>query len=122
MAMRARAAVLSASEMRPRATCRAMLRSISPSALASASALASVMTMSSPASVQTCAMPRPICPAPTIPTRRISGAAAESLTGRSLLAFPELLVELRQHLEEIADQAVIGDLEDRRLLVLVDRD
>src|SRR5688572_21856264 len=116
--MRASAAALSSSEMRPRATWRAMLRSISPPALASASALTSVMTMSSPASAQTCAMPRPICPAPTIPMRRISGAAAGSLTGRSLLALPELLVELRQYLEEIADQAVIGDLEDRRFLVL----
>src|SRR5258708_6372960 len=42
--------------------------------------------------------------------------------GRSLLALPELLVELRQDLEQIANETVIGDLEDRRLLILVDRD
>ena len=34
----------------------------------------------------------------------------------------QLGLELRQHLEQVADQAVIGDLEDRRLLVLVDGD
>src|SRR6185369_13339396 len=42
--------------------------------------------------------------------------------GRSLLALTELLVEFGQNLEQIADQAVIGDLENRRFLVLVDRD
>src|SRR5260370_23557581 len=39
-----------------------------------------------------------------------------------LLAVRELGVELRYQLEEVADEAVIGDLEDRRLLVLVDGD
>src|SRR5262249_13555430 len=32
------------------------------------------------------------------------------------------LFELRQDLEEVADEAIVGDLEDRRLLVLVDGD
>ena len=39
-----------------------------------------------------------------------------------ILPLRQLLVEFGQDLEQIADQAVIGDLEDRRLLVLVDRD
>ena len=38
------------------------------------------------------------------------------------LPFAELRVELGDDLEQIADEAVVGDLEDRRLLVLVDRD
>src|SRR4029077_7513580 len=38
------------------------------------------------------------------------------------LAAIELGGELGEDLEQIADEAVIGDLEDRRLLVLVDRD
>src|SRR5919201_379763 len=32
------------------------------------------------------------------------------------------LFELRQDLEEVADKTIVGDLEDRRLLVLVDGD
>ncbi len=40
----------------------------------------------------------------------------------SLSCSRELSVELGQDFEEVADQAVIGDLEDRRLLILVDRD
>src|SRR5258708_25683492 len=39
-----------------------------------------------------------------------------------LLAFRQLGVELRYQLEEVTDEAVIGNLEDRRLLVLVDGD
>src|SRR6476659_9908284 len=35
---------------------------------------------------------------------------------------PELGLELGYGLEEIGDQTVIGDLEDRRFLILVDRD
>ena len=38
------------------------------------------------------------------------------------LRLAEFRVELGQDLEEVADEAVIGHLEDRRLLVLVDRD
>ena len=34
----------------------------------------------------------------------------------------QLRGELRHHLEQVGDQAVVGDLEDRRLLVLVDGD
>ena len=39
-----------------------------------------------------------------------------------LLPLRQLLVEFGQDLEQIADQTVIGDLEDRRLVILVDRD
>src|SRR3954451_21627551 len=43
---------------------------------------------------------------------------------RQLLLLPlgQLLVEFGQDLEQIADKAVIGDLEDRRFVVLVNRD
>src|SRR5712691_7891887 len=53
---------------------------------------------------------------------RFTGGRPSPRRDRSLLALSELLVELRQDLEQIADDAVIGDLEDRRLVVLVDRD
>src|SRR5688572_16851572 len=123
MPMRPNAAALSSSRMRPRATWRDRLRSIVSRPAASASGLISVSSTSSPANAQTWAMPRPIWPAPMTPMRRISGAGTASLIAAgSLLAFSELLLELRQDLEQVADQAVIGDLEDRRLLVLVDRD
>ena len=39
-----------------------------------------------------------------------------------LSALVELLGQLRHDLEQVADQADVGDLEDRRVLVLVDRD
>ena len=35
---------------------------------------------------------------------------------------PQLLRQLRHDLEQVAHEAVVGDLEDRRLGVLVDRD
>ena len=73
----------------------------------------SVSTTSSPASAQTWAMPRPIWPAPMTPMR---------LSSVTCWRFRQLGVELGHDLEQIADQAVIGDLEDRRLLVLVDGD
>src|SRR6202011_5218327 len=41
---------------------------------------------------------------------------------RSALAGLNCLGELRRDLEQVADDAVVGDLEDRRLFVLVDRD
>src|ERR1700727_1301055 len=45
-----------------------------------------------------------------------------SASGNSALASLDCLGELRRDLEQVADHAVIGDLEDRRLFVLVDRD
>src|SRR5947209_4055870 len=97
----------------------------------------SLRLTSRPATAQTCAMPLPIWPAPITPTLRISALlpspnlrdrahhkqyctavkAAGSTAG--LLKF---LVEFRQHFEKVADNPVIGNLEDRRLLVLVDGD
>ena len=40
----------------------------------------------------------------------------------SRLRRSERLFEFRQSLEDIGDEAVVGDLEDRDFLVLVDRD
>src|ERR1700752_4371479 len=40
----------------------------------------------------------------------------------SALAGLDRLGQLRRDLEQVADHAVVGDLEDRRLFVLVDRD
>src|SRR6185312_16071445 len=77
-------------------------------------------------------MPLPICPAPMIPTERIELSDGVAMSVALMLVarlrsairelFRELGVECRDELEEIADDAVIGDLEDRRFFVLVDRD
>src|SRR5579859_3845595 len=67
---------------------------------------------------RTWAMPLPICPAPITPTVSIivdSQAFAFAL-------FTQLVGQFRQGLEQIGHQTVIGDLEDRRLFVLVDGD
>src|SRR5215469_4483608 len=146
------AAVFSSSRMRPRATWRPRLASMISTDWASTASLTSASTTSSPASAQTWVMPRPICPAPTTPMRfssiisahrhcerseaisrkmRIPVAIAAARRARlampmrssgSLLALGELGIELGKNLEQVADQPVIGDLEDRRLLVLVDGD
>src|SRR4051812_35280660 len=82
-------------------------------------------------------MPLPICPAPTTPIFRSPGAApvsGRSRASRSLsrsairsdisaaARLAKLFFELRQDLEQIADKAVIRDLENGRFLVLVDGD
>src|SRR4051794_22930469 len=74
-------------------------------------------------------MPAPIWPAPMTPMVRNSGIGGEALrAGVLALTTPaapwplELVRQLGHDLEQVADQAVVGDLEDRRLLVLVDRD
>src|SRR5215204_1282456 len=83
-------------------------------------------------------MPLPIWPAPITPTVRMLVSVMVSSPMQDLAqaraAWPivptqmsaALLAqfgrELRQNLEKIADQPVISDLEDRRLLVLVDGD
>src|SRR6266540_6543678 len=41
---------------------------------------------------------------------------------RSLSELAEFFVKFRERLEQIGDQTVVGDLEDRRFLVLVDGD
>src|SRR5579863_7581102 len=117
--MRASAASFSSSRMRPRAAWRDRLRSICARARSSASGLISCSTTSKPASAQTCAMPLPIWPAPTTPMRL---SASSAIARPLLLPARELGVELGQDLEQVADEAVIGDLENRRFLVLVDRD
>src|SRR5216683_3596241 len=106
----------------------------------------SLSTTSNPASAATCAMPLPIWPEPITPTFLIIAAILSShrsdarsasahplySTGRSPLIRlfgSSLLSELTQRfgqfgnrLIEVRDQAVIGDLENRRILILVDRD
>src|SRR5690349_22974589 len=56
------------------------------------------------------------------PFRRTLPPAARLCFTRSALDLVELSRELRKRLVEVGDEPVIGDLEDRRLLVLVDRD
>src|SRR5688500_9436567 len=88
-------------------------------------------------------MPLPICPAPITPTDLILPAifsftswpskgrtfyaeprwlATVGMTGRLTPDFAKLRREFRQGLIKVGDQPVIGDLEDRRFLVLVDGD
>src|SRR6266481_456693 len=110
------------------------------------SADTSLSTTSNPANAATCAMPLPIWPEPITPTFLIIAAILSShrsdarsasahplySTGRSPLIRlfgSSLLSELAQRfgqfgnrLIEVRDQAVIGDLENRRILILVDRD
>src|SRR5215469_8459514 len=75
-------------------------------------------------------MPLPIWPAPMTPIILIFSIRSEVMaplrigagaTSRGL-ALGKLRVELRYDLEQVADNAVIGDLEDRRLFILVDGD
>src|SRR5262249_35707003 len=79
-------------------------------------------------------MPLPICPAPITPTFLILPAISlqrpETLLRRTAACakFPtaelflrKFVAELRERLEQIGDEPVIGDLEERRLSVLVDR-
>src|SRR5665213_671944 len=113
----------------------------------SRSADKSLSTTSSPASAATCAMPLPIWPEPITPTFLITTAMISSHRGRAhlsrlpvplqntgrnsyrpatrRLSLPELAERFGQfgnRLIQIRDQTVIGDLEDRRVLILVDRD
>src|SRR5690349_13330010 len=54
------------------------------------------------------------------PVRRVTGPVAAS--GGSALALGDLVGELRGDLEQVTDHAEVGELEDRRLGILVDRD
>src|SRR5271154_4572540 len=54
------------------------------------------------------------------PTRRARGGFG--VKRRSALAGLDRVRQLRSDLEQVADNAVVGDLEDGRLFVLVDRD
>src|SRR5258708_718294 len=108
----------------------------------------SLSITSNPASAATCAMPLPIWPEPITPTFLIIAAILSShrSDARSAPAHPlhkhrpesapstrlsqsSLLSELAERfgqfgnrLIQIRDQTIIGDLENRRVLVLVDRD
>src|SRR5215472_1131725 len=125
--MRARASSLSTSPIRLRLTWRSMLRSIVAMARSSAAGFRSSMVTGSPASAQTCAMPLPICPAPITPTPAIGGGSASSVppagegfTSMFISGALQFLCQLWQCRKQISHQAVIGDLEDGRFLVLVD--
>ena len=83
---------------------------------------------SMPASAQTWAMPVPICPAPMMPMVLISvrhriapRQFQRRAVGSQRPALASSCSSSGRSGEEVADQAVVGDLEDRRLLVLVDR-
>src|SRR5438876_9750396 len=52
---------------------------------------------------------------------RAQESGGEALAGSVPLQLFDLLDHLRDHLEEVADDAVAGDLEDRGFGVLVDR-
>src|SRR6202045_2827551 len=109
----------------------------------------SLSTTSSPASAATCAIPLPIWPEPITPTFLIMEAILSShrsgarpapphplcinpgrsplrpatRLNRSLLSkLAERVGQFGNRLIQIRDQAVIGDLENRRVLILVDRD
>src|SRR5262245_200752 len=73
------------------------------------------MRMSKPFSAQTWAIPLPIWPAPMTPMRLI-------MTRYSALLLFHRGSQLGHDLEEIAHDAVVGNLEDRGFLVLVDGD
>src|SRR5271167_128082 len=109
-----------------------MLRAISVIALAKASCLISTIVTGKPARAQTWAIPLPICPAPMTPTESISGISAimgatfvpgwpaADLTSTFISGALQFRCQLRQRGEQISHQAVIGDLEDGRFLILVD--
>src|SRR5687768_16737985 len=81
-------------------------------------------TARSPAGTESRQPPRPAHSTGAAVVREVGPAAARrSARWPSVgLASAELLLEFRHDLEEVADEAVVGDLEDRRLLVLVDGD
>src|SRR3954462_1838773 len=134
--MRPSAASLAPSGMLPRVVCRSRFLAMGPSPFPSAAGFTSTSAPGMPASAATCAMPLPIRPAPITPSFCTSAifihptrkrppdalCAGRPRSSRSRLLLAELGLEFRHHLEQVADQAVIGHLEDRRLLVLVDGD
>src|SRR3954447_21776601 len=123
--MRFSAVCLSSSLMRLRDTWRAMLPLMVASASLSRGAAMSLITTDMPASAQTWAMPLPIWPAPTIPILRMVSAMMSirnrsAVVQRSALDLGQFGLKLGHCLIEVRDQAIIRDLEDRRLFVLID--
>src|ERR1700742_4913718 len=123
------------------ATCRDRLPLMVAIADFNRSAETSFSTTSRPASPATCAMPLPIWPEPITPTfliiivilpstrtARSSHLPTKHNSGRSLLFRPvprslfselaELFCQFGNRLIEIGDQAIVGDLEDRGILIL----
>src|SRR5687768_17535121 len=113
--MRLSAASLSSALILPRDTWRSRLPVMMPIALGSISALASSMRTLNPETAQTWAMPLPICPAPITPIVLIM-ASSSRLSGADPCRASGFVWQgrrqLRHDLEQVADQAVIGDLED----------
>src|ERR1044072_3123767 len=112
--MRRRAASLSSGRIMPRPICRSMLRPMASRPLSRCAWSTSAIRISKPLRAQTWAMPLPIWPAPMTPMRLIMtrySALLPFYRGR----------QLGHDLEEITHDAVVGNLEDRGFLVLVDR-
>src|SRR5260221_9844231 len=90
-------------------------------------AATSLSITETPASAQTCAMPVPICPAPTTPIFRMLCAMillseARNPSRRSALDLGQFGLKLGHRLIEVGHQAVVRNLKDRCFFVFVDRD
>src|SRR5579872_6183044 len=118
--MRASALALASSVVTFLATCRDKLPLMVAMPDFSRSAATSLSITSKPASAATCAMPLPIWPEPITPTFFIM-TAISSFHPCSFSEFADRLGQFRDHLIQIGHQAVIGNLKDRRILILVDR-
>ena len=121
--MRPSAASLASAVIAPLPTCRSMFLPISAARLLQRLRLGVEQHhVQAGQRAQTWAMPLPIWPAPTMPTRSIAGLLAAARSGGRAHARSSSACKFRQGREQIGHQAVIGHLEDRRLLVLVDGD
>src|SRR5918993_1748888 len=114
MEIRRSAASLSSGRIMPRPIWRSMLRPMASMPFSRCAWSTSAMRMSKPLRAQTWAMPLPIWPAPMTPMRLI-------MTRYSALLLFHRGSQLGHDLEEITHDAVVGNLEDRGFLVLVDR-
>src|SRR5258708_17435334 len=112
--MRRSAESLSSGRIMPRPIWRSILRPIFSMPELMCGWSTSISRMSKPLRAQTWAMPLPIWPAPMTPMRLI-------MTRYSALFLCHCGGQLRHDLEQISHDAVVGHLEDRRFLVLVDR-
>src|SRR5690349_22420548 len=136
--MRASASLRTSSLMAFLATWRAMLPLMVASPALMRSPEMSLSNTLYPASEQTWAMPLPICPAPITPTvwmfamtvlfregevlRCSQKARKTPLIPWSTAQFAQLCSQFRERLVKIGDEAVVGDLKNRRFFVLVDCD
>src|SRR5258708_8897021 len=115
--MRLSAASLSSGRIMPRPIWRSMLGPIASMPLWIGAWSTSARRISNPSRAQTWAMPLPIWPGPMTPMRLIMLGTPGF---RNSLLF-DRGGQLGHDLEKVADDAVVGHLEDRRFLVLVDR-